>query len=86
MPEDEQGVLLASAIETSYFAYIYTIHSSKQETTLCCGSKQYKSDIIKVGYSGVSLKSSDYYLLVRPEPEPVALRATGQVSTLTELE
>ena len=35
---------------------------------------------------GASLKSSDYYLLVRPEPEPVALRATGQVSTLTELE
>ena len=32
---------------------------------------------------GASLKSSDYYW---PEPEPVALRATGQVSTLTELE
>ena len=30
-----------------------------------------------------SLKSSDYYW---PEPEPIALRATGQVSTLTELE
>ena len=30
-----------------------------------------------------SLKSSDYYW---PEPEPVALRAMGQVSTLTELE
>ena len=30
---------------------------------------------------GASLKSSDYYW-----PEPVALRATGQVSTLTELE
>ena len=30
-----------------------------------------------------SLKSSDYYW---PKPEPVTLRATGQVSTLTELE
>ena len=29
-----------------------------------------------------SLKSSEYYW---PEPEPVALRAMGQVSTLTEL-
>ena len=28
-----------------------------------------------------SLKSSDYYW---PEPKPVALLATGQVSTLTE--
>ena len=30
-----------------------------------------------------SLKSSDYYW---PEPEPIALRATGQVSTLKEIE
>ena len=30
-----------------------------------------------------ALKSSDNYW---PEPEPVALRATGQVSTLKELE
>ena len=34
-------------------------------------------------FNRASLKSSDYYW---PKPEPVTLRATGQVSTLTELE
>ena len=34
-------------------------------------------------FLGASQKSSDYYW---PKLKPVALRATGQVSTLTELE
>ena len=34
-------------------------------------------------FIGASLKSSDYYW---PEPEPIALRAKGQASTLAELE
>ena len=38
--------------------------------------------IISQNLIWASLKSSDYYW---PEPESVALRATGQVSTLTEL-
>ena len=39
--------------------------------------------LFKTSEKRVSLKSSDYYW---PEPEPIALGATGQVSNLTELE
>ena len=53
----------------------------QQLQSLSLSVEDKEKEIWKKKYQA-SLKSSDYYW---PEPEPVALRATGQVSTLTEL-